>query len=134
MKQQKHHRVFLSIFAVLVFSIYLSADLLNSLHSSLLHQQITEEGCTLEQEENTCHRAIYHQDVENGCDHTEHFVPQVVDCALCSIILHRHTFLKAEISLIQNIEIVSTISRLEPTTSPKPFHYSYLLRGPPIFS
>ena len=134
MKQQKHHRILSSIFAVIVFSIYLSADLINSFHSSFLHQQITEEVCTIEQEEDSCHRAIYHPSIENSCEHTEHFIPQIIDCELCSIILNRHTIPNIKISLLQNIEVISTVSVLEPLTPKIPFHYSYQLRGPPVFS
>ena len=134
MKLQINTRFLTSIVAVLLFGLYLSADLINSLHNSILHQKISEEICSIEPEEDACHSTIYHQDAQNGCDHTEHFVPKIVDCELCSIILQRHTLPKAEVVLLHHFDGVCAVSRLVFVVPAKEYHYSYLLRGPPTFS
>jgi hypothetical protein len=42
------------------------------------------------QEQDPCHRAMYHQDLQNGCDHDSHLVASSDDCDLC----HHLTFHK----------------------------------------
>ena len=133
MKPQKHTKALPSIFAVLLFTIYLSADLINSLHSVFQHQKIIEEVCSVEQEDDACHIAIYHGG-ESSCEHEEHFIPKIVDCELCSIILHRHTLPKTELVLLHHVESVSFVPVLVFAAPAKEYHYSYLLRGPPVYS
>ena len=133
MKQQKHKQA-LSIIAVLLFGLYLSTDLLNSLHNAVVHQNTSEEVCSMEQEEDACHRTIYHQGNQDKCEHTEHFIPQTVNCELCSIIHHRHTLPNSEMVLIHTIKAISTITKLAPKAPQKSFQYAYPLRGPPTFS
>jgi hypothetical protein len=59
---------------------------LEALHQFLhSHHHGTSHSQT--QEQDACHRTIYHQDVENGCGHQSHIV--VTDkCALCDLISH----------------------------------------------
>ena len=134
MKQQKHTKALSSIFAVLLFTIYLSADLINSLHSSILHNKVEEEVCTIDTEDDACHQAIYHNIVTESCEHDSHLIPQIVDCNLCSIVLHRHTLPKNNLVLIQDTKHVSTLTIIEQIAPTKPYQYTYPQRGPPTFS
>ena len=97
------------------------------------HQKIIEEVCSVAQEDDACHIAIYHGG-ESSCEHEEHFIPKIVDCELCSIILHRHTLPKTELVLLHHVESVSFVPVLVLAAPAKEYHYSYLLRGPPSFS
>lgn len=52
-------------------------------HIIHLHEHAVEH--TEQAEEDPCHRALYHQDKENGCEHRSHIV--VADkCDLCDVI------------------------------------------------
>ncbi|HYG01448.1 MAG TPA: hypothetical protein VD927_03335 [Chryseosolibacter sp.] len=61
----------------------LSAIRINSFHAYFHHDQHVDHTETDEQD--PCHRAIYHSDTNNGCEHNSHLTPYL-KCDVCSII------------------------------------------------
>lgn len=47
---------------------------------------------TPEHEEDPCHRAVYHQDVAEGCAHDTHLNPEEDSCVLCHFIVSNNYF------------------------------------------
>jgi len=47
-----------------------------------------------EEEEDACHRTIFHNDVEDGCGHSSHLI-EVIKCSLCDVIFQRETVITA---------------------------------------
>ena len=134
MKRQGHLSRVSSIIAVSLFSIYLSADLINSLHSSILHNKVEEEVCTIDNEDDACHQAIYHNVVAESCEHDAHIIPQIVDCELCSVVLNRHVLPQNNPFLVKTTKHLSVVNDLEQIAPKIPYQYVYPQRGPPLFS
>lgn len=123
-----------SLIAISLLGLYLSADLVGSLHSFFVHEEPTEVVCTLENEKDACHRTIYHHDTKTGCEHPTHLTKPIKSCELCSILLTHHVMpakktLKG-VSIIQ----VPVIPVLEARLVLNPACAAHGLRGPPSFS
>ncbi len=72
-------------FALLIFYV-VGTGKLEVVHS-IFHDHAATISHTEEQEEDPCHRAIYHDDVEKGCHHATHLI--VSDkCQLCDCATH----------------------------------------------
>jgi hypothetical protein len=127
-------QVVLSTVAVLVFGIYLSADILNNLHGHFVHKKQAEVICTQELEENSCHRTVFHQDKASGCEHGTHFLPSELNCEICALVLHRHVLAKSEVSTQSFSWEIPFIQFSNPNRIDTTFVVSYLLRGPPPVS
>jgi hypothetical protein len=80
-------------FLLIAFCIAGNAQL-EALHQFLhSHHHGTSHSQTDEQD--ACHRTIYHQDVEDGCGHQSHIVV-TEKCALCDLISHPHQIFLSE--------------------------------------
>lgn len=77
-RNKKNKRI-ISYLLLAVFSLQVVYVLLKNSdhhhHDHTLH--------TLEEELNPCHRTIFHNDLDHGCDHKNHFGEKQDDCAFC---------------------------------------------------
>lgn len=65
--------------AFLLLLVYLGGQYLPSLGHALLHTHVHVVH-TAADEQDACHRSIYHQDAVNGCDHPYHWLPAENSC------------------------------------------------------
>jgi hypothetical protein len=71
----------------LLLAFYVTGPSQFELLHKLIHTHDHSVSHTATQEEDPCHRAIYHNDIEKGCSHHSHIV--VTDkCELCDLISH----------------------------------------------
>ena len=99
-----------------------------ALFHKLLHSHDHSVSHSESQEKDRCHRAIYHNDIENGCGHHSHLV--VTDkCDLCDMILHTDQILLSTSESLQpqffstdftscSFEIVSIGQSILPSRAP----------------
>lgn len=132
--QHRLHNLLGSLLAVMLLGLYLSADLVGSLHSYFVHQEQIETVCSLENEQDACHRAIYHHDSINGCKHKEHITKPIQKCELCSMLLTHHVLPSHKSTYISQVNHVPVIPALEDQLVSNPIFAAYGLRGPPTFS
>jgi hypothetical protein len=67
---------------VLLLALYAAAALkVDSIHE-LVHAREFAELHSIEQENNPCHKSIYHQEAEKGCEHKSH-ITENSKCPLC---------------------------------------------------
>jgi hypothetical protein len=67
---------------VLLLALYAAAALkVDSIHE-LVHANEFAELHSVEQENNPCHKSIYHQEAEKGCEHKSH-ITENTKCPLC---------------------------------------------------
>ena len=67
---------------VLLLALYAAAALkVDSIHE-LLHAREFAELHSVEQESNPCHKSVYHQEAEKGCEHKSH-ITENTKCPLC---------------------------------------------------
>jgi hypothetical protein len=71
----------------LLLAFYVTGPSQFELLHKLIHTHDHSVSHTEMQEEDPCHRSIYHNDIEKGCGHHSHIV--VTDkCELCDLISH----------------------------------------------
>jgi hypothetical protein len=69
------------IAALILLLIYLGGQYAPSLGHALLHAHPhAHDAHTAADEQDACHRSIYHHDVVNGCDHPYHWLPEENIC------------------------------------------------------
>ena len=104
-------------------------------YTSLIHPFEHEHKIvhSFELESDPCHRAIYHDDVLNGCHHEFHFTEQEEDCTLCDARVLRGTISKNEsFDVLKHFEKFIFVDY---NTGPAKKFYSHKKsRGPPQFS
>jgi hypothetical protein len=67
---------------VLLLALYAAAALkVDSIHE-LVHAREFAELHSVEQENNPCHKSVYHQEAEKGCEHKSH-ITENTKCTLC---------------------------------------------------
>ena len=67
---------------VLLLALYAAAALkVDSIHE-LMHAREFAELHSVAQENNPCHKSIYHQEAEKGCEHKSH-ITENTKCPLC---------------------------------------------------
>jgi hypothetical protein len=69
----------ISYLLLAIFSLQISYGLLKN--SAYHHHDHTQHS--QEEEQNPCHRTIFHNDLNQGCNHKNHFGKAVVDCGFC---------------------------------------------------
>jgi hypothetical protein len=75
------------VLTLLLLLMYITGTSQLELVHSLAHDHVSLISHSQEQEEDPCHRLIYHNDVENGCGHDSHLI--VTDkCHMCDLTLH----------------------------------------------
>jgi len=55
----------------------------------IFHQQDSIVRHTVDEEKNSCHRSIYHQENESGCAHKSH-ITKLDKCKLCHALSHSY--------------------------------------------
>ena len=116
--------------AIIMALVYVSGIVLTDFVHPLIHQQHTLVKHTANDEQDPCHRAIYHGEKENNATHHNHLVPVNEKCWLCDIIFN-YEHVKPEQPVFAALE----------HSSPKKFSFSSSLffalhtlphlRGPP---
>ena len=132
-KSKKVKRVSLVTYLTIPFLLlYLAGTVeLDSFHA-LFHSADEHVLHSSQQEENSCHNAIYHQQKKNVCHHLSH-ITQLKKCPLCHVVFHS-THLSS-VSFLQE-PIVSAKSFKENKESDRPSTFLALRssRGPPAHS
>ena len=87
-KNKKKKRVSLVAYLSVPFLLlYLAGTVeLDSFHG-LFHSTDEQVLHSAQQEENSCHNAIYHQQKKNVCHHLSH-ITQLKKCPLCHVVFH----------------------------------------------
>ncbi|MBL7870650.1 MAG: hypothetical protein JNM78_03490 [Cyclobacteriaceae bacterium] len=71
---------------VLLAAAYISGNSPGEAFHKFFHNQETLVH-TVDQEKDSCHRTIYHQEKEDGCKHKTH-ISKVEQCTLCHALSH----------------------------------------------
>lgn len=132
--QSSSRHILGSLLTILLLGIYLSADLVGSLHSYFVHEEQSETVCSLENEKDACHRTIYHHDTTDGCDHPYHLTKPIVKCELCNILLTHHVLPIKKSLEARAVAHVPVIPALEDQLVTNPVCAAHGLRGPPTIS
>lgn len=83
--------------------VYILAFLYPQLHEIFSHIDEEKEICTLEQESNACHQAVYHFESSSACEHSNHLSELQHECELCDTVHHQnHISIKADYVLSIN--------------------------------
>jgi hypothetical protein len=72
---------------VLLAAAYIIGNSPDEALHKLFHNQEAVVVHTIDQEKNSCHRSIYHQEKEDGCQHKSH-ISKVDACSLCHALSH----------------------------------------------
>lgn len=75
-----------NVFTFVILSLYIAGTSGVSRLHQFFHEHETVSH-SAEQEEDPCHRALYHQDADHGCQHNTH-VTASEKCDVCDLILH----------------------------------------------
>ena len=114
----------------------LLAYLINAVSIESFHHAVHDHdhavSHTLEDETDACHRAIYHGDLELGCEHKTHIHETHVDCDLCNVTLIRDYFYSTVLFDFRWNNKSSDQSYCEASSISKAFEKLYSYRGPPV--
>lgn len=73
---------------LLLMILYISGTTsIEILHSMLHNDQVTAVAHTQTEEQDPCHRIIYHNDTEHGCDDDSHLATSD-KCEMCDVAFH----------------------------------------------
>lgn len=119
-------------------AIFLTGYLLNVVSFESFHQAVHRhhhaELHSAEAEADACHRAIYHGETSQDCEHASHITKTETDCELCKVTVSRFHF---------NSEVEKAVEKpahaiFNKPASTKVFGYNFSLayapRGPPALS
>lgn len=73
--------------SILLLSVYCLANLQVEVFHNLFHAHENTSIHSSEAEKDLCHRAIYHNEKDQGCKHTFHFT-KAEKCDLCPLMVH----------------------------------------------
>jgi hypothetical protein len=76
----------LGLLSLFVFSFLFTGIIHEISHG---HDHATKPDCSLENEENPCHRALVHNDVIHACDHNQHLIAESEHCEFCEALLNK---------------------------------------------
>lgn len=118
--------------------VFLLGYLLNIVSFEAFHQVVHHhhhaELHSAEAEADACHRAIYHGDFSQDCEHTQHITKSETDCELCKVTVSRFFY---NPTLTQAPDAQSEALFNKPAST-KVFGYNFSLayapRGPPALS
>jgi len=80
------------VLAVVVLAVaYIIGNSPDEALHKLFHNQEVTVVHTIDQEKDSCHRTIYHQEKEDGCKHKSH-ISKVDKCNLCHALSHIDQF------------------------------------------
>ena len=132
-KNKKGKRVGLMTYLSIPFLLlYLAGTVeLDSFHG-LFHSNEESTLHSAQQEENSCHNAIYHQQKNNVCHHQSH-ITQLKKCPLCHIVFHSVHLSSVRFSTeplvrVENFKVKSSLQL------PSDFLFLLPSRGPPSHS
>jgi hypothetical protein len=133
-KQKHPYSLLNSIVALTLLGIYLGVFLTNNLSDfvSFSDHSHEHEICTPELEKDSCHRNVFHNDIEAGCDHKTHFHPPKSNINFYKAVVASHfspqplTFEEIHLDIFIQKHIYT-----EPIIL-KNFGYSFSQRGPPL--
>lgn len=74
----------LNITLLSAYYIFLSFPLFHSL-SHFVEGDIQHIECSVENENNSCHQFVYHNNEEVNCGHKDHVIELIDDCDLCAV-------------------------------------------------
>jgi hypothetical protein len=100
------------------------------------HHHDTDEDhlCTVENEVDPCHRVIFHQDVQQGCQHEEHFIAHHESCEVCDKLLTVHPKLMdvwADAIVLYGSDFTQVVANKVLTNSTSQQKFA---RGPPMLA
>jgi hypothetical protein len=88
MLKRKSSRVILKCLRTISISLLLLLYVVGNVQIESIHQVFHSFETALhstDQEKDPCHRAIYHEATDDGCDHSTHFTA-VKNCPLCHVV------------------------------------------------
>lgn len=88
MLKRKSSRVILKCLRTISISLLLLLYIAGNVQIESIHQVFHSLETALhstDQEKDPCHRAIYHEATDDGCDHSTHFTG-VKNCPLCHVV------------------------------------------------
>lgn len=111
--------------------IYLLVFLFPQIHEIQSHSEEKKAICSLEEESNPCHQAIYHFESSSSCEHSNHISAEHDSCELCDSIFNQSHSTSGVDYFISSLPFakakVSSPNSLKVYFSGK----FYLERGPP---
>jgi hypothetical protein len=114
---------------VLLLTLYAAASLKVDSFHELFHAQELKELHSTEQENNPCHKSVYHQQAENGCEHKSH-ITENTKCPLCEFNVSPDQ-LANELSAKSETRIVQIKQTVWLGEEPASVDISLSSRGPP---
>jgi hypothetical protein len=115
---------------VLLLALYAAAALkVDSIHE-LIHSTEFAELHSVEQESNPCHKSVYHQEAENGCEHKSH-ITENTKCALCECKVTPDQLVE-EFFAQSNVERAQSKQTIWCDAEPTSATISLASRGPPV--
>jgi hypothetical protein len=95
MRKNKH--AFKRCFAILLLAFYIIGNTQIEAIHGFFHSHGSSITHSSEQENDPCHRTIYHDDKSYGCEHRSHLT-RVEKCVLCHIIVSNDTVVVSDSS------------------------------------
>lgn len=125
-------------FLRLLSLVFLVGYLLNVVSFESFHQAVHHhhhaELHSAEAEADSCHRAIYHGESSNDCDHKSHIAKTETECELCKVTVSRFFYSSLTSAVLDDQYDVL----FNKPASTKVFGYNFSLayapRGPPAVS
>ncbi len=88
---RSNYKLLQALSAVFLFCYLLNVVSIEGLHQAI-HEHDHSELHSLEAETDACHRAIYHGETSQNCEHKSHVSEQSEDCSLCDVALSNSHF------------------------------------------
>ena len=122
--------------AQLLLGVFLLANVPSITFHALIHQHHEAENIafhSVENENDACHRRVYHHDIAKGCEHKSHINTEKKECDWCKVFPINDVFILAENTFIfSHFQANFTLKTSKITF----FSYTYLSnppsRGPPV--
>jgi hypothetical protein len=119
-----------SVIAVWLLVIYAVGTIgVDAIHYAL-HDHSTSVAHAPQQEADSCHRALFHHDTENGCKHKTHFTDPV-KCKYSHVVFQSSQILAAQTALHAFTEL-HHIPSIQLLSLPEETSLHTFLRGPPV--
>ena len=125
-------------FLRLLSLVFLAGYFLNVVSFESFHQAVHHhhhaELHSAEAEADSCHRAIYHGEESNDCNHKSHITKTETECELCKVTVSRFFYSTPNTTVLKEQDN----ARFTKPASTKVFGYNFSLayapRGPPAIS
>ena len=97
-------------------------------HDASDHQHVHHDS---EAEQDACHRAIYHQNQNDGCAHDAHIIAESTACEFCDSLLSQRDLLEELVPYTGQETVVTVTSKFSQQNLPIFWSNNIPLRGPP---